>query len=238
MLQLKLNYYYFTKLQYMIKYGYARVSSSSQEYNYSLENQQKSLMNEGVLRENIRIEVASGANEIRNRPVLKQLINQELNTGDMLIVTKLDRCSRNTLEFLKLQDFLFKRHIVFVALDLPNSNDLATNKLIATTLSAIATFENDRRKERQMEGILAAKKIGGKYKGRKSVITQQLISRVEVLKARNLTILEIAKLLGVSRPTIYKVLKNKLGYVSNRLVKPDQDNSNNGDNGDKTNESK
>ena len=44
------------------------------------------------------------------------------------MVTKIDRCSRNTLEFLKLQDILFKKNITFVALDLPTSintkNDL------------------------------------------------------------------------------------------------------------------
>ena len=44
------------------------------------------------------------------------------------MVTKIDRCSRNTLEFLKLQGILFKRITTFVALDLPNSIDLATDK--------------------------------------------------------------------------------------------------------------
>jgi len=39
---------------------------------------------------------------------------------------------------------------------------------------------------------------------------------------KNLSITEIAKVIGVSRPTIYKVLKNELGYVSNRLVKPEE----------------
>ena len=68
-------------------------------------------------------------------------------------VTKIDRCSTNTLEFLKLQDILFKQNILFVALDLPTSVDLATNKLIATTLSGIVEFENNRRKERQKQEI-------------------------------------------------------------------------------------
>ena len=72
------------------------------------------------------------------------------------MVTKIDRCSRNTLEFLKLQDILLKKNITFVALDLPTSVDLATNKLIATNLSGIAKFENARRKERQKQGIRAA----------------------------------------------------------------------------------
>ena len=90
------------------------------------------------------------------------------------MVTKIDRCSRNTLEFLKLQDILFKKNITFVALDLPTSVDLATNKFMATTLSAMAEFENNRRKERQKQGIRAAQKKG-KYQGRKTLINKALI---------------------------------------------------------------
>jgi DNA invertase Pin-like site-specific DNA recombinase len=68
------------------------------------------------------------------------------------MVTKIDRCSRNTLEFLKLQDFFFKKNITFVALDLLTSVDLAINKFMATTLLVMAEFENNRRKERQKKG--------------------------------------------------------------------------------------
>jgi len=86
-------------------------------------------------------------------------------------------------------------------------------------LSAIATFENDRRKERQRQSILAAKKAD-KYKGRKTGINKVLIAKVKDLKENsNLSVTQIAKLTEKSRATIYKVLKNELGYVSNRLVK-------------------
>jgi len=167
-------------------------------------------------------EVGSGANEIKNRPVFQKLINQKLKDKDLLMVTKIDRCSRNTLEFLKLQDILLKKNITFVALDLPTSVDLATNKLMATTLSAMAEFENNRRKERQKQGIRAAKKKG-KYQGRKTVINKTLIQKVKHLKeSKNLSVTDISKLTGVSCPTIYKVLKEHLGYVSNRLVKPEE----------------
>ena len=203
-------------------YGYIRVSSKSQESNSSIESQKEQLTQEGIEAENIRIEVGSAANEIKNRPVFQKLINEELKGNDLLMVTKIDRCSRNTLEFLKLQDILFKKSITFVALDLPTSIDLATNKLIATTLSGIAEFENNRRKERQKEGIRAAQKEG-KYKGRKSVINQNLIRKVKDLKENsNLSVSEISRVIGVSRPTIYKVLKKHLGYLSNRLVKPEE----------------
>ena len=114
----------------------------------------------------------------------------------------------------------FQKKITFVALDLPTSIDLATNKLISTTLSGIAEFENNRRKERQKQGIRAAQQEG-KYTGRKSIINQTLIQKVKNLKEnKNLSVTEIAKVLGISRPTIYKILKQELNYVPyNRLVK-------------------
>ena len=202
------------------KYGYIRVSSRSQESNSSIKYQKEQLIQNGIQPENIRIEVGSATNEIKNRLVFQKLIQEELKSNDLLMVTKIDRCSRNTLEFLKLQDILFKKNITFVALDLPTSIDLATNKLIATTLSGIAEFENNRRKERQKQGIRAAQQEG-KYTGRKSIINQTLIQKVKNLKEnKNLSVTEIAKVLGISRPTIYKILKQELNYVPyNRLVK-------------------
>ena len=207
-------------MQIKKKYGYVRVSSKSQESNSSIEFQKQQLIQNGIQAKNIRVEVGSGVNEIKNRPVFQKLMKEELKPNDLLMVTKIDRCSRNTLEFLKLQDILFKQNITFVALDLPTSIDLATNKLIATTLSGIAEFENNRRKERQKQGIRAAQQEG-KYTGRKSIINQTLIQKVKNLKEnKNLSVTEIAKVLGISRPTIYKILKQELNYVPyNRLVK-------------------
>lgn len=201
------------------KYGYVRVSSKSQESNSSIEFQKQQLIQNKIEEENIFVEIGSGANEIKNRPVFQKLLEEKLKSNDLLMVTKIDRCSRNTFEFLKLQDILFKKNITFVALDLPTSVDLATNKLMATTLSAMAEFENNRRKERQKQGIRAAQKKG-KYQGRKTVINKALIQKVKHLKeTKNLSVTDISKLTEVSSPTIYKVLKEHLGYVSNRLVK-------------------
>ena len=204
------------------KYGYARVSSQSQQTNSSLEYQKQELIRKGILESNIIIEVGSAANEIKNRPNFQNLIQNVLKEGDTLVVTKIDRCARNTLEFLKLQDILFKRNIQFISLDLPYSEDLNINKLISTTLSSIAEFETNRRKERQMQGISAAKKAG-KYRGRKTVIDDKLISEVKYLKQQKmLSVTQIVKITGRSRNTIYKVLKDHLGYVSNRLVQQEE----------------
>ena len=93
------------------KYGYARVSSKSQEDNSSLESQKQELVRNGILESNIIIEVGSATNEIKNRPGFQNLIQNVLKEGDSLVVTKIDRCARNTLEFLKLQDILFKLYM-------------------------------------------------------------------------------------------------------------------------------
>ena len=168
----------------------------------------------------VRFEVGSAADNIKNRPIFYSLIDNELTQNDLLFVTKIDRCSRNTLEFLKLQERLHKKGVTFISLDLPYSNDMAVNKLISTNLAAIGTFENERRKERQRQGIQAAKK-NGKYLGRKTVITKKLIAQVQDLKEnKKLSITEIAKITGRGRNTIYKVLKKELNYIPyNRLVK-------------------
>ena len=216
----------FEKIPKNCRYGYARVSSKSQENNFSLKVQKKEFIKQGVPEKNIRVEVASADDPIRERSIFQKLIDQELKENDLLFVTKIDRCSRTALEFLKLQEKLFNKSVTFITLDLPYSNDMAVNKLIATNLAAIATFENKRRKDRQKQGIAAAKKAG-RYAGRKTVITKELITQVQDLKEnKKLSITEIAKVTGKGRNTIYKVLKNELNYVPyNRLVKNDLKNN-------------
>lgn len=212
----------FDQIPKTCRYAYARVSSKSQEENSSLEFQKQEFIQQGVPEKNIRIEIGSDADTISMRPVFYHLIDHELKENDLLLVTKIDRCSRNTLEFLKLQEKLFKKKVTFISLDLPYSNDMAVNKLIATNLAAIATFEHERRRERQKQGIEAAKKAG-KYNGRKTVITPKLIAEVQHLKEdKHLSITQIAKITGRARTTIYRILKEELNYIPyNRLVKGD-----------------
>lgn len=95
----------------------------------------------------------SAADPIRERPIFQKLIKEELQENDLLLVTKMDQCDRNTLDFLKLQEKFFKKSVTFISLDLSYSNDMVLNNLIATNFVAIATFENERRKERQRQEI-------------------------------------------------------------------------------------
>lgn len=119
---------------------------------------------------------------------------------------------------------MFKKSIQFISLDLPYSEDLNINKLISTTLSSIAEFETNRPKEGQIRGIFVAKKAR-KYRGRKTVIDDKLISEAKHLKQQKmLSVTLIVKITGRSRNTIYKVLKEHLGYVSNQFVQPEETN--------------
>ena len=99
----------FEEIPINCKYAYARVNSKSQRNNYSLESQKEKFMKLGVTEKNIRIEVGSAADNIKDRPIFYNLIDNELTQNDLLFVTKIDRCSRNTLEFLKLQERLHKK---------------------------------------------------------------------------------------------------------------------------------
>jgi DNA invertase Pin-like site-specific DNA recombinase len=149
-----------------------------------------------------------------------KLINQILKEGDLLAVTKLDRCSRNTLSFLQLKNQLAEKGVAFWVLDLPRDylENSPSSQLISTALAAISEFETARRRERQRQGIEAVKQKD-KYKDWKSVITKDLIQTVEKYKNLGVSATEIARITGRSRSTIYKLLKEELGYISNQLVK-------------------
>jgi DNA invertase Pin-like site-specific DNA recombinase len=95
------------------QYGYARVSSKEQAHNSSLESQKAELIKLGVPEKNIYLEIGSATEVIENRPIFFKLINQILKEGDLLAVTKLDRCSRNTLSFLQLKNQLAEKGIAF-----------------------------------------------------------------------------------------------------------------------------
>ena len=75
------------------RYGYGRVSSKEQAENSSLESQKAELIKLGIPEENIYLEIGSATDVIENRPILFKLIHQILKEGDLLRVTKLDRCS-------------------------------------------------------------------------------------------------------------------------------------------------
>ena len=85
-----------------------------------------------------------------------------------------------------------------------------TGKLMLTMIGAIAEFERQNLLERQREGIAIAK-TEGKFKGRKAVeVDEKLFSELlQQYQSRKLTKVEFAEKLGVSRPTLDKLLKER-----------------------------
>lgn len=99
------------------------------------------LIKQDVPKKNICGEIESSANSNQNHQVFHKLVEIELKKNDLLLVTKLNWYSKNTLSFLKLQEKFFLKIVTFVLLDFPYSSNMAVNKLIATKLIAIVTFE-------------------------------------------------------------------------------------------------
>jgi DNA invertase Pin-like site-specific DNA recombinase len=178
-------------------YGYARVSTSDQD----TQIQEAQLKEAGA--QTIISEKKSGK-DIEGRDKLSFLLEM-LSSGDTLIVTKLDRFSRSTIDTLKLIEELNNRGVVFRSLDLGLATDTPMGKFALTIFSAVSELERNRIRERQMEGVLAAKKKGA-YKGRKSVFEKH-IPAVKKLKELGYSVSHIVGELGISRPTVYKCLK-------------------------------
>ena len=81
-------------------YGYCRVSSKGQLENNSLEQQQQAILSRY---ENATIYQEQFTGTTTERPVFTEVINQ-LQENDILVVTKLDRLARNTVEGIQIEE--------------------------------------------------------------------------------------------------------------------------------------
>lgn len=194
-----------------MKIGYIRVSTADQ----SEERQKAILEREGV--DKIYIEKESGKN-FEDREVYK-MMKLQLREGDVLIFTSLDRFSRNTKETLKeLEDLKeMKVRIKFIKEGIDATNKGITDLLI-NVFSWVAQQERETLLERQAEGYKALKRNeAGKMISKKGTIIggkeKKLNNKqIELLKEykngkSNYNLSELARLINVSRPTIYKKLK-------------------------------
>lgn len=140
-------------------YGYARTSSTDQ--GSSIETQIEALRDAGC--EVVRSEQVSGGSR-NGRDELATLM-EFMRSGDILIVTKLDRLARSTIDMLNIITELGDRGIGVRSLaERDIDTTTAAGKLTLTLFAAIAEFERARIKERQREGIKRAK-ANGVYKG-------------------------------------------------------------------------
>lgn len=199
-------------------FGYARVSSKEQ----TLERQLKILKENGVPKENIYKEFASGKS-FTDRVEYKRLL-ENCAVGDTIIFTSLDRFSRNILETTKALEILEKRGIKAKFLKEGISTEMqGVAKLIISIFSWVAEQERELIKERQRQGYNALAKDNkgrmisnktGKPVGRKEIsLDSRQLKLLEDYKSGkiNITKTELAKLLGISRSVLYKkVLVNEV----------------------------
>jgi DNA invertase Pin-like site-specific DNA recombinase len=180
----------------MSKVGYARVSTAEQ----SLDIQLQKLKDAGCIK--TFADTSSGSHT--NRKGLTELM-EYLRVGDILVITRIDRIARSVLDLQQLVHYLKEQNIHLIALEQPISTDSASGKAFLDMLAVFAEFELNIRRERQLEGIAAAK-AAGKYKGRKP-LSHEIKQRVEALSSESFNISSIARTLNISRNSVYKILK-------------------------------
>jgi DNA invertase Pin-like site-specific DNA recombinase len=136
-------------------------------------------------------------------------LQQDVFNGKVktVVVYKLDRLSRSLRDGINvLTDWLDAGiRVVSVTQQLDFSG--AAGKLIASVLFAVSEMETETRKERQADGIKAAK-AKGVYKGRAKGSSTVDSVRVRELKAQGLKVTEIATSLGISRQSVYSHLRD------------------------------
>ncbi len=178
----------------MATYGYARVSSASQ----SLTIQQEALKAYGC--EIIRAETHTGT-KVDGRTELETLL-QFARAGDRIVVTRIDRLARSIADLSAIVKRLESMGVILVAIEQPIETSTPAGRCFLQMLGVFAEFETAIRRERQMEGIAKAKAEGA-FKGRKPSIDG---ARVRELAASGMGGTAIAKELGVSRASVYRLL--------------------------------
>lgn len=196
----------------MTIYGYARVSSRDQ----NLDRQLDALRNFPVKERHIYADKASGATF--ERPRYKTLQNR-LTAGDVLVVMSVDRLGRNYEEILDQWRYLVHhKRVDIVVIDMPLLDTRASNELVQgitgvfisdimlQLLSYVAQVERENIKQRQAQGIAAARARGKRF-GRPRIPRPQIYGEVVgQFKREEISKSNAAQLLGVSRGTFDKWL--------------------------------
>lgn len=176
----------------MTLFGYARVSTLEQD----LRIQENALRAAGC--QTIRSEKKSGS-ERGGRTELQVLLDF-LRKGDTLVVTRIDRLARSMKDLQDIVHELKGRGIALKATEQPIDTSTAAGKAFLDMLGVFAEFETNLRRERQLEGIEAAK-ARGVYRGGKPRIDPDAVRK---LIADGIRPAHIARQLGISRGTVYK----------------------------------
>ena len=183
-------------------YGYARVSTKLQAMDgNSLESQEKQLCDAGAVI--VYNDTFTGTKS--NRPELDKL-KMQLNPGDTVIVTKLDRLARSTGDGLSLIKKWIENNISVHVLNMGCIDNTPTGKLILTVMLAFAEFERDMIVERTQEGRAIAQ-LNPEYKdGRKKKYSKAKINHaLELLRTNSYR--QVEALTGISKSTLIRAKK-------------------------------
>lgn len=141
-----------------------------------------------------------------NRPQLQAMLDY-VRAGDTVHVHDFSRLARSTKDLLEIVELLEKKGVTLVSNKENVDTSTATGKLMLTMIGAINEFERQNLLERQREGIKSAKDKG-KYKGRKPKEADARFKELyKQYQRRELTKAELAQRIGVSRPTLDKMIK-------------------------------
>lgn len=176
--------------------GYARVSSAGQ----SLDVQREQLEAAGCEPRHIFEEKRTGTTT-EGRAALEEAI-RFAREGDVLLVTRLDRLARSMLDLHQIIARLTAKGVGFRVLQQAGvDTTTATGKLTLGVLAAVAEFETDIRRERQMEGIAKAKEAGI-YKGRPPRLPAE---DIRAALAAGESPAALARRLGIARSSVYRL---------------------------------
>ncbi len=179
---------------------YARVSTREQKLDLQLDAARKL----GVKTADIYVEKASGARH--DRPVLAKVL-AELRPGDTLACYKLDRLGRSLGHLAKVIEDLEGRGIHFMTTEDGLTTKGSTGKLVLGIMASIAQFERSLILERTQAGLAAAR-IRGRRLGPPMKWSADMAAKARSLMAKDgLNADDAAKVLGVSRRTMFRGLK-------------------------------
>ncbi|MFR6291704.1 MAG: recombinase family protein [Peptococcaceae bacterium] len=182
-------------------YGYMRVSTVGQVKGNSLEEQERILRQNGAV---ILYQDAFTGTKT-SRPNFNKLL-EILQEGDTLVITKLDRFARNTVEGINVVQHLLERGVRVNILNMGTVDNTPTGKLILTVMLGFAEFERDMIIQRTSEGKSIAKTKVGYWEGRPPKYDMEtLIEAAELLEYH--TYRQVSELTGISKSTLQRVKK-------------------------------
>ena len=182
----------------MSVYGYARVSTFTQEKNgSSIGDQEARLIEAGVPPENIYRDSFTGTK--MSRPQFSILMTK-LAPGDKLVVTKLDRFARTAVEGGAIIQQLHEKGITIHILNMGVADKTPMGKLMVTMLLAFAEFERDMIVERTQTG----RQVTGKVGGRPQKYTPAKMNLAMELLAAGKSYNEVEQMTGISKSTLVR----------------------------------